>query len=167
MKYYVDFEFDGTSGPIISMGLIREDDEEFYILVSQSLTNGFDPWVREHVIPRINHHQSQNVHTVMYQEQIGAILRHFMHDDPYPVIIADSPVDIARFAWVLTVDEKHRWVSNHHKRISFEVFNVDCYPTHLKGMVRHNAWCDAKALKYHIDTEYDFDAIRRDNIVPR
>lgn len=67
--------------------------------------------------------------------------------DEHPVIIADSPVDIARFTDAVSTDEYGNWVATGYPRMTFEVWNVDCYPTKLAGGVRHNAWRGTMALK--------------------
>lgn len=44
-----------------------------------------------------------------------------------------------------------RWrgqvASADYPTMTFEVHNVDCYPTTLPGAVQHNAWRDAMALR--------------------
>lgn len=37
---------------------------------------------------------------------------------------------------------------DNYPRMTFEVHNVDCYPTTMKGAVQHNAWWDAMALRH-------------------
>lgn len=63
-------------------------------------------------------------------------------------IIADSPVDIGRFCAALSTSEDGGWASADYPRMTFEVHNVDCYPTTLPGAVQHNAWWDAMALRH-------------------
>jgi hypothetical protein len=37
--------------------------------------------------------------------------------------------------------------------MTFEVHNVDCYPTALEGAVQHNAWWDAMALRAALEKQ--------------
>lgn len=77
---------------------------------------------------------------------VGAVLRQFIGDDPAPVIIADSPVDIGRFCVAISTGKDGRWETTEYERMTFEVHNVDCYPTEVHGAIQHNAWWDAVAL---------------------
>ena len=63
------------------------------------------------------------------------------------LVIADSPVDIGRFCDALTTSPTGGWASAEYRLMTFEVHNVDCYPTTLEGAVQHNAWWDAMALR--------------------
>jgi hypothetical protein len=67
-----------------------------------------------------------------------------------PVIIADSPVDIWRFCEAISTGSDGEWASTEFPHMSFEVHNVDCYPTDLPGAVQHNAWWDAMALRHKL-----------------
>ena len=53
MRYFLDTEYDGFGGPLISLALVPEDGgEELYLVLDQDAT---DPWVERNVIPFLDH----------------------------------------------------------------------------------------------------------------
>lgn len=143
VRFYIDCEFDGHTGPLLSIAVVREDG--YSIHVSTGLT-ATDPWVISNVLPILDSHQADEDWTVGLNE-VGIVLRRFIGDCPRPVIIADSPVDIARFCQAISTGEDGGWASTDYPGVTFIVENVDCYPTSLAGAIRHNAWWDAMALR--------------------
>jgi hypothetical protein len=59
-------------------------------------------------------------------------------------------VDIGRFCAAISTAANGGWASADYPRITFEVHNVECYPTTLPGAVQHNAWWDAMALREYL-----------------
>jgi hypothetical protein len=148
MRYYIDCEFDGHNGPLLSIAVVRSDLAEIYIRV---LNDASDPWVIDNVLSVMGMHKSQNVQCLP-EVAIGSYLRGFIAEDDNPVIIADSPVDIGRFCRAISTGTSGQWSSVNHSLMKFEVHNVDCYPTVLKGAVQHNAWWDAMALRAKLES---------------
>lgn len=146
MKYFIDTEFDGHTGGLLSLGMVREDDYSIHIEVDVAAT---DLWVIRNVLPLMWQHEASKSVKV-YHNEVGTEIRRFFADDLHPVIIADSPVDIARFCTAISTGEDGQWVSADYPRLTFEVHNVDCYPTTLPGAVQHNAWWDAMALRHKL-----------------
>jgi hypothetical protein len=143
MKYYLDCEFDGHNGALLSMALVSVSGRNIHIRTTASPT---DPWVIENVEPLMTqHHASEAV--VVLPNKVGNAIRSFIGGDQHPVIIADSPVDIGRFCTALSTGPDGGWASADYPLMTFEVHNVDCYPTTLPGAVQHNAWWDAMALR--------------------
>lgn len=144
MRYYIDCEFDGHNGALISMALVRNRRDSLMIVVLD--TEVKDPWVRENVLPIL--HNDQAGETVFCTANaVGANIGDFLGEDQHPIVIADSPVDIARFCAALSTGLDGSWANTPYPHMTFEVHNVDCYPTALKGAVQHNAWWDAMALR--------------------
>lgn len=146
MRYYIDCEFDGHNGPLISMAIVRSARQSITILTSETAA---DPWVTENVIPVLHSDKAQETIFVS-PNSVGMAIRDFLGGDQWPVIIADSPVDIARFCHALSTAPDGKWASADYPRMTFEVRNVDCYPTTLPGAVQHNAWWDAMALRHKL-----------------
>lgn len=151
MRYTVDTEFDGHGGPLISLALVPEGldpEDAFYVVVNDGYDFTYieDDWVRDNVLP-ILHHRIPCDTAYCTEFRVGAHLRAFLKDDPNPVIIADSPVDIWRFCELLSSNEDYEWQSTNMPKLSFEVHNVDCWPNNLgPDAVQHNAYWDALAL---------------------
>lgn len=148
-KYYIDCEFDGHNGPLLSMAIVRSARDSLMIVTGDTAS---DPWVRENVLTVM--HKDRAAETVFtHENEVGHHLGTFLNDDPNPVIIADSPVDIARFCKAISTRIDGGWACTDYQRMTFEVHNVDCYPTTLVGAVQHNAWWDAMALRTRLNGE--------------
>lgn len=145
MRYYIDCEFDGHGGEMLSMALVREDGLGLYLCIADE-PDLLDPWVKENVWPLV-HMRLPIGKTVAYVEDWGDILRRNIGVMSIPTIIADSPVDVWRFCEAISTGSDGEWCSTDFPGMTFEVHNVDCYPTALDGAVQHNAWWDAMALR--------------------
>jgi hypothetical protein len=141
MKYYVDCEFDGHNGPLLSIALVREDGESVY---SRTTNKAEDPWVQENVIGVM--YEAPTPCVMMPEDMVGGSLRFLIGGDHKPVIVADSVVDIARFCKAVSTSNDGSWHSV-DGNICFEVHDVAAYPTTLEGAIQHNAWWDAMALR--------------------
>ena len=141
--FYIDCEFDGHNGPLLSIAMVREDGYSIHITCPAEVQ---DEWVAENVLPILAEH---NAHVSMWlaPNEVGPALRAFIGDVDRPVIVADSPVDIGRFCRAISTGKDGGWSSTGYPQMTFVVHNVDCYPTTLEGAVRHNAWWDAVALR--------------------
>lgn len=140
---YIDCEFDGHDGPLLSIALVKQDGDSIHIQTDVEPT---DLWVRQHVMPIMDAHRAAKSVKV-YHNEVGGVIRAFLAGTKAPVIVADSPVDIGRFCRALSTGPDGGWASGEYSRMTFEVHNVDCYPTSLVGAVQHNAWWDAMALR--------------------
>lgn len=142
MKYYLDCEFDGHNGPLLSMALVRQDGEYAYVATNVVAT---DPWVIENVVPMIGLVEP----LVVNPEEVGPYLLAVLEGDHSPTIIADSVVDIGRFCRAISTGLNGQWASvDGHMR--FEVHDVNCYPTGLVNAMQHNAYWDAMALRWKL-----------------
>lgn len=145
-RYYIDCEFDGHNGPLLSMALVRSRSDSMMIVAGETAA---DPWVAENVIPILHNDQAQET-VVVSPDSVGVMIREFLGNDQAPIVIADSPVDIARFCQAISTAPDGGWASAEYPRMTFEVHNVDCYPTTLPGAIQHNAWWDAMALRHKL-----------------
>ena len=140
--FYIDCEFDGHNGQLLSIALVGETDS-IHIKTTAPVQ---DDWVLQNVLPLMDMHNAPKSASVSLND-VGSVIRAFLGDCKCPVIIADSPVDIGRFCRALSTGNDGQWASADFPAMRFEVHNVDCYPTTLEGAVQHNAWWDAMALK--------------------
>lgn len=141
MRYYVDCEFDGHNGPLLSIALVREDGESVY---SRTTNKAEDLWVQENVVGVM--YEAPTSCVMMPEDSVGHDLRLLMDGDDSPTVIADSVVDIARFCRAISTAYDGSWCSV-NGTVRFEVHDVNAYPTRLEGAVQHNAWWDAMALR--------------------
>lgn len=143
MNYYLDTEFDGFGGPLLSLALVREDGESLYLTYITRTVE--EAWVKENVVP-IMRSVPFEVSVVNCGYMGGAYrIAEFLQGDDSPHIHTDWPDDIRYFCQAIIVGPG-QMVSIPH--LTFEVHRVDAYPTDLPGAIQHNAWWDAMALRH-------------------
>jgi hypothetical protein len=152
MRYYIDCEFEGHEGQLLSMALVDLNGRGLHYGVTDILPI-CDPWVLENVVPVMGKHGATLNHRGP-KNRLGQVLADFIGPCECPIITADSPVDVARFCRAISTDLNGCWQSTNYPKIEFEVYNVDCYPTQLAGAVQHNAWWDAMALKDFLERKW-------------
>lgn len=143
--FFVDCEFDGHNGKLLSIALAYGCEKPLYIVAGHTAS---DPWVREQVLHKLYKPIPPNFVTV--PELVGPPLLEYIKRfsrDMKPVIVADSPVDIARLSQAITTGYYGGWVPNPFQEMTFKVFNVDAYPTRLDQAIQHCAYWDALALR--------------------
>lgn len=147
MKYFLDCEFNGFGGDLISLALVREDGAMFYI-VSDFFTRPHgegivDPWVAKNVIPIL---YDSPIRPLVTDDAFAHHVADFLGDDPAPHIISDWPEDIMHICRQLLTGPG--MMIRTGTQINFSVVRVDAYPTTLNGAVQHNALWDAVALRH-------------------
>jgi len=140
MRHYLDVEFDGFGGRLVSLALVSEDGRELYLA-----TDCPDPcaWVAQNVMPIVNCRGAEPIWVDL--SDFGHAIATFLDDDARPVIIADWPDDIRYFCQCLIVGPGE--MVDIPGPLQFQVHRVASYPTALPGAVRHNALWDARALR--------------------
>jgi hypothetical protein len=153
MKYYIDCEFDGLNGPLLTMAIISETGKSMYVRTDYIAQ---DPWVIQHVVPYYFSLPTAEPDPFVIganPPKVAAAIEEFLASDMDPHIIADWPDDIKYFCqYVITGPGQMIDVP----RLKLSVKRVDAYPTTLKGAVQHNAWWDAMALRaLFVGPEYE------------
>ena len=99
MRYFLDTEFNGHRGALLSLALVPDDGEEFYVTLQCA-----DPphaWVERHVIPFLDMvppgMQAPRLSHVDAAQSLSA----YLIGDPAPEIVADWPEDIALLSALL------------------------------------------------------------------
>ena len=140
MRYYIDTEFNGTEGQLLSIALVREDGAHFYeVLHAHEL---IVPWVKEHVVPFYQQEPVDRLQAVKKMQK-------FLRKDKTPhVFIADWPEDIAHFNRMLLRDHGKR---NDPFRYACLLIHTPRFDTALASRVPHNALEDARALADHVE----------------
>lgn len=145
MRYFLDTEFDGFGGPLISLALVREDGASVYYVMSEAAK---DPWVRDNVLPflwLLPVATAEMFSARPWDRTAAAMdIAWFLRDDAEPVIVTDWPADIRYFCDLI---EFPKGQMAPIRSLRFEMLRVDAYPTALDGAVQHNAWWDAMALR--------------------
>lgn len=150
MRYYLDTEFDGKGGPLLTLAIVRADGEGYYFIDPEAVNSAQNEWVRANVVPVVNSDCPLGFHI----SNLGLVLSQFLRDDKRPLVIADWPDDIAYLCRELTARSLYWGDPDGQLQdmppLRFEVANHDAYPTTLPGAVQHNAWWDAMALRHKL-----------------
>lgn len=171
MRYFLDTEFDGYGGPLLSLALVREDGAGVYYVLRDRAN---DEWVRRNVLPIL---YAARVGGKMWERDAAAMdIAWFLRDDPEPVIVTDWPADIRYFCELIEFPAGQMAPI---AQLAFELHRVDAYPTTLPDALQHNAWWDAMALRQllsartppaerprHISTEGRSDGLPEDEHSP-
>ena len=138
MRYFVDCEFNGFGGPLISLAAVPEapDASIFY-----AATHCVDPqdWVAEQVLPVLGI-APQSI------EAMAGAFADFLEDDPDPLLVADWPEDIAHAAQLLAQGTRRL----REGPVRFALMEVSDFSTDVLSAVPHNAREDAKALRQFV-----------------
>ena len=136
MRYFLDTEFNGFGGELISIALVPENDglAPFYAAVEcQNPT----PWVVEHIIPVLDVEQETRSGLVdLFADYLG--------DDPDPLLVADWPEDIAHAARLLVIGPG---LMKPVRNIRFDLVDAALVSSGEGSAVPHNAYHDALRLR--------------------
>lgn len=139
MRYFLDTEFNGFGGDLISLALVSEDGLRSLYLATECKSP--EPWVAENVLPIID----GGTDPIMVQpDEFGKVICWFLQHDRRPHVISDWPDDIRYFCQALITGPGQMVPIG---AIAFEMVRIDAYPTPLEGAVQHNALWDARALR--------------------
>jgi hypothetical protein len=142
MHYYLDTEFNGFAGELISLALVPEyGDQEFY--ASLPLPDKVHTWVQNHVIPYLRHVPPGLDHQLT-REQAAQHIALYLEGDPDAVIVADWPEDLAHFCALLVTAPGQMADIN---GLRFELINAAGFSAAANSRVPHNALHDARALR--------------------
>lgn len=133
-KLFLDTEFNGFGGKLISMALVPENDSvpEFY--KELEMKDHLEPWVRDNVVP---HLFVQPCSYSAFQDALAS----YLWECGDCTIIADWPDDIRYFCEALITGPGMR--INMPNSITFELdLNID-----YESLVPHNALHDARAIR--------------------
>lgn len=141
MRLWLDTEFNGFNGQLLSVGIIDEDWQEFY--VELPVHEVLDPWVEQHVMPMM--YNRQMAHALA---QIA--LQRFLNKYATVDIFVDYPDDIRYLCQMLIVGPGEQLVT---PPLSFHLIRglANTADTSVRP---HNALADAMALRHsHIQKE--------------
>jgi hypothetical protein len=132
MRLYLDTEFNGLGGELLSMAIVSDDGQEFYeVLPAEQF---YDGWVEVNVVPKFD---KLPIDRTMFRHMLHNWLRQFDN----PEIIADWHADFIHF------------FDAFHGRDYTESLDFSCTarllsgPSDIKPDRPHNALSDAHALR--------------------
>ena len=146
MRYFLDTEFNGFGGALLSVALVPEDgSEEFYATIAHD--GPIDPWVERHVVPFLDMVPEALKSPRLPRRAAAEALAAWLAHDPAPEIVADWPEDLSQFA-MLFVTGPGRMLAVPSLTLRFEPLNN--FSTAANSAVPHNALHDARALRDHV-----------------
>jgi len=129
MEIFLDCEFDGHKGKLLSMALVAGDGAEWYQVISKDAT---DQWVIDNVVPVLF---STDQHSEIMT------LQEFLFQYEHIYIIADWPDDIKYFCEELVTAPGRRIDT---PRLYMEIRrDIDSQASKIP----HNALADARAIR--------------------
>ena len=144
MNFYLDCEFDGWMGALISMALVSQDGDEFYWAINDNEGWVKDEWVKANVLPIL---RCEGANVTQHNDLSGGLERFLARSAAHTNahVIVDWPDYVAYFCRAMITGPGARINT---PPLTFEVVRVDAYPTALPGAVQHNALWDARSLRH-------------------
>lgn len=146
MRYFLDTEYDGFGGPLLSLALVPEDgSEEFYVVLDHGEVR--DEWVGRNVIPYLDMVPEAHKGPRLSREAAADALAIWLAHDEAPDIIADWPEDLAQLSMLLVIGPG---AMKNVPPLTLRFVPLHGFSTAANSAVPHNALHDARALRDHI-----------------
>lgn len=136
MRYFVDAEFNGFGGDLISLAAVPEHASASPLYEAVDWIRPCD-WVAEHVLPVLQTKPRPLA-------EVATLFAEFLSDDAAPVIVADWPEDIAHAAALLTNGRGGRLLKT---EVVFTLLGPLEFSADKASKIPHNAYYDALALR--------------------
>ena len=147
MRYFLDTEYNGWGGALLSLALVPDQGEELYVTLDWQVP--LEEWVERNVLPYLDMVPESMISPRMSRIDAARTVSHYLAADPEPLIVADWPEDLALFnALLLTGPGTMIDVP----RLRFELMPLAGFSTAANSAVPHNALHDARALRDHVLT---------------
>jgi hypothetical protein len=145
LRYFLDTEYNGWGGTLISLALVPDDGEELYLTLDWDCA--LEEWVQRNVIPYLDTVPQQLVSPRLSQADAARTVAHYLAGDAEPLIVADWPEDVALFNALLVTGPG---LMAEVPEITFRLVQLPGFSTAANSKVPHNALHDARALRDHI-----------------
>ena len=146
MRYFLDCEYNGFGGALLSLALVPEDGaEELYLTFE--CPDPVEPWVERNVVPYLGQVPDSLKLPPVGREQAAHAIAMYLGQDSKPEILADWPTDIELFCGLLSI-APGRIVAVPELR--FHLVQTGTFSPAENSAVPHNALHDARALRDHV-----------------
>jgi hypothetical protein len=146
MRYFLDTEYNGFGGTLLSLALVAEHgDEELYFTLPAPAE--LHPWVERHVMPYMNTVPDMHRAAPLDRNTAACALATFLANDRDIEIIADWPEDIAQICMLLLTGPGEIVRT---PPLRFRFYALPGFSTAGASAVPHNALHDARALRDHV-----------------
>lgn len=144
LRYFLDTEYNGWGGALISLALVPDEGEELYLTIDWD--GPLDPWVERHVLPYLDTVPDPLVSPRMSRADAARTIAHYLAGDPEPLVVADWPEDVAQLSQLLVTGPG---IMAEVPSLRFEFAALGSFSTAANSKVPHNALHDARALRDH------------------
>ena len=144
VRYFLDTEYNGLGGALLSLALVPDDGEELYLTLKTD--ESIVPWVEAHVMPYLDTVPEQLAWGRLSREEAADALERYLRHDDQPVIVADWPEDIAKFCDLMITGPGDMVEI---RDVTFRLLPLSGFSTAENSRVPHNALHDARALRDH------------------
>ncbi|HVM22213.1 MAG TPA: hypothetical protein VM308_02780 [Sphingomicrobium sp.] len=158
MRYFLDTEYNGLGGALLSLALVPEDrGQELYLTLECS--QPIEPWVAQNVVPYLDTvpetlvsprmsrgEAARALSAWLIREHNAQSLSHYPNDVEFE-IVADWPEDISLFCNLLLIGGG---VMVEVPPLTFRLVQLPGFSTAANSNVPHNALHDARALRDHM-----------------
>lgn len=145
LRYFLDTEYNGWGGALLSLALVPDDGEELYLTLESD--GPLKAWVERHVVPYLDTVPQTLASPRMSRIDAAGTLAHYLAGDPDPLIVADWPEDLALVnALLVTGPAEIAEV----RGLRFQFLPLPGFSTAVTSKVPHNALHDARALRDHV-----------------
>ena len=145
LRYFLDTEYNGWGGALLSLALVPDDGEELYLTLDwQGL---LEEWVERNVLPYLDAVPESLVSPRMSRADAARTVAHYLAGDPDPLIVADWPEDLALFNALLVTGPG---VMAEVPPLRFQFIPLTGFSTAANSKVPHNALHDARAFRDHV-----------------
>lgn len=150
MRYFLDTEFNGFGGALLSLALVPDDGDEFYVTLHSP-----DPpfeWVERNVIPYLDHVPVGLVGPRLTRHEAAGAVSDYLATDPNPELVADWPEDFTQFCALLMTGPGQMVPV---PPLTLRLVPLPGFSTAANSAVPHNALHDARALRDHFRTHLE------------
>ena len=145
MRYFLDTEYNGFGGALLSLALVPDDGDELYLTLKTE--EPLVDWVERHVVPYLDTvPESLSCPRLSRRDAAHALERYLRHDED-PLIVADWPEDILHFCNLMMTGPGDMIELRH---VTFRLVPMTNFSTAANSKVPHNALHDARALRDHL-----------------
>ena len=145
MRYFLDTEYNGVGGALLSLALVPDSGDELYLTLQTA--EPLLEWVERHVVPYLDSVSEQlSCPRLSRADAAHALERYLLHDED-PLIIADWPEDIAQLSNLMITGPGEMIET---RQVTFRLVSMSNFSTAANSRVPHNALHDARALRDHI-----------------
>lgn len=143
MSLFLDCEFNGHEGRLISMAIVADNGDEFYEVDCNAMINDTNVWVKENVWPILG--KIPCVGPLAFRDKLHEFLRKHVGE----MIIADSPAD-----FVYLLQWCHEMKDGKYRYINLDLDMRFVTSGKYESKIPHNALEDARALKKWYDENF-------------